>query len=154
MRIRRWITGGLISAGIVGAGAGLWLMQSTDSRAEVISVENPTIVVDDLPAQEARELIFRVHNDGAESLQIVGYERCCTAEGCFGPNRSDNIPLPAGKTVELAFELRPSRPGPFRITCPLYVRDRGGLREIELCATGTAVSAVAAAPVNEVTRRP
>jgi hypothetical protein len=113
---------------------------------EFIRVENPTYVADGLAAGEGHEVVFQVRNDASEALEIVGCQGLCTKDACFGPKRRERIPLPPHQTVDVPFELTAYRPGSFAIESRVFVRDRSGLRSIDVRATGRAAPALRARP--------
>lgn len=56
----------------VAAAYGVFSAFSPDARAEVIRVENPTVVVDGLTLWQGREIVYRLRNDGKEALEVIG----------------------------------------------------------------------------------
>jgi hypothetical protein len=67
------------------------------------------------------------------------------AEGCFGPKHRQQVLLPSGETVAVPFKVTAYHPGPFSLGAVIYVRDRSGLRTIEITAAGNAFASETAA---------
>jgi hypothetical protein len=76
MSYRSWFSLGLVvicSASV--AVAYRWL-QEPDRPTDAIQVENPTVLVEDLPVWQARDVEVRVRNEGPEALEIIGLAGC------------------------------------------------------------------------------
>jgi hypothetical protein len=69
------VVGAAVLLAALGAGYGIYKTQLADEHTDVIAVENPTFVAEDLPAYQDQDIVFRVHNGGKEARRIVGCPR-------------------------------------------------------------------------------
>jgi hypothetical protein len=73
LRVRVSMLAGLAIA--LGVAYCIFAAPRKDTRANVIRVEVPDAAVDDIVVDASRDVVYLVHNDGEESLDILGCQR-------------------------------------------------------------------------------
>jgi hypothetical protein len=125
----------LLAAGL-GITAGV-LEYYRDTRAEVLTVENPDQDLGGIPSGIHAPVVYRIRNDGSETLYATGVNHQCDRNCCYGWAHGSGLELKPHSTTELTIELLPRKPGEFRMDNIILLVDRSGFRQIPITAVGT-----------------
>ena len=117
-------------------------------RQEVVS--HTVEVSDGLVVENARQylgersvgevqILFHVTNRSDRGAEVVSNPSRCGLQCCFTLHKPERIPVPPGKTIDMAGVLDVHRAGPFEFEANLYLEVGGQLRAVRLNLSGVGV---------------
>jgi hypothetical protein len=88
----------------------------------------------------AHKLTVTVHNPAGRPRRVIGFERACGRNCCFGSTDHRQLLVPAGGTAVCSCEYVVYQPKPFHAPATLYLEENG-VRAVEVTVRGVGVAA-------------